>query len=333
MSYLDQLQAWLRRLLQPTSPAAPPVVPPEREEPPQSVRPRVLLITYNPIIRSEGGQRLTKVLGWGDVEELCRDYIADLHECSGGFLDYQIAEQIEVDAWPVKADGFCYDEDSFLRCWRSKTGWHQADAVDYEAIITQFDLLNRVESGQIDEVWLFAFPYAGFYESIMVGPEAFWCNAPPLPRTEGISRRFVIMGFNYERDVGPMLESFGHRVESHLTHTWRNWQGDDNLWERFILYDKKAPGKANCGWMHYAPNSLADYQWDNRTRVPSNCDDWLNFPDFQGLVREVDCSEWGNGDMRAHHKWWFKHLPKAPGQTRGIDNNWWRYGVDPNAVS
>ena len=34
--------------------------------------------------------------------------------------------------------------------------------------------------------------------------------------------------------------------------------------------------------------------------------------------------------MRAHHKWWFKHLPNAPGDTRGISNNWWLYGVDPN---
>jgi hypothetical protein len=129
-----------------------------------------------------------------------------------------------------------------------------------------------------------------------------------------------------------MLESFGHRVESHLRHAWRRVQGDDNLWERFILYDKKAPGQANVGWMHYAPNSLTDYDWGNRTRVPSNCDDWLNFPNFQGTVRQVNCTDWGNGDMREHHKWWFQRLPNAPGQTHSIANNWWWYGVDPNVV-
>ena len=42
---------------------------------------------------------------------------------------------------------------------------HDPDAVDYEAILEEFDLLARVESDQIDEVWLFGFPYAGFYES------------------------------------------------------------------------------------------------------------------------------------------------------------------------
>jgi hypothetical protein len=321
MSTWDRVWAWLESLFPPA----------EKAEPASSLRPRVLLITFSPVIRSEGMRKLTQVLGWRDVDELCREYIADLRECSKGFLDYQIVQQIEVDAWPVKVDGFRYDEHSFLQSWRTKSGFHQPDAVDYEAIINEFDLLQRVNSGQIDEVWLFAFPYAGFYESIMIGPGAFWCNAPEMPRTD-VSRRFVIMGFNYERGVGPMLESFGHRVESILRHTWRRQRGEDNLWERFILYDKKAPGKANCGWMHYAPNSETDYDWGNKTKVPSNCDDWLNFPNFEGIVRQVDCSDWGNGDMRAHHKWWYERLPNASGYTRGISNNWWWYGVDPNAV-
>jgi hypothetical protein len=334
MSFWYQLRALLRSLVQPEPPAPPEstVPPPSEEEPPSSLHPRVLLVIYNPTLQSERGRKLSEVLGWNDADRLCRDYIADLRECSKGFLEYEIVQRIEVDAWPLKADGFRYHERSFLRNWRSHSGWHQPDAVDYQAIIDDFDLLARVESGQIDEVWLFAFPYAGFYESLMVGPGAFWCNAPPMPRSDDISRRFVIMGFNYERDVGPMLESFGHRVESHLQQVWRPWGGDDNLWERFILYDKKAPGRANVGWMHYAPNSLADYDWGNKSYVPSNCDDWLSFPDFQGAVRQVNCTEWGNGDMRAHHKWWFRHLPNAAGHTGGISNNWWWYGVDPNAV-
>jgi hypothetical protein len=327
VSYWDQLKAFLRALVR----SKPPTPPPSGEEPPSSLHPRVLLINYDPIVESERGQKLTQVLGWNDVDRLCRDYIADLRECSDGFLDYEIVQRVDVDAWPLKVDGFRYDDRTFLQNWRTRQGWHQPDTVDYEAIIQDFDLLARVNAGQIDEVWLFAFPYAGFYESIMVGPGAFWCNSRPMAR-DNVNRRFVIMGFNYERSVGPMLESFGHRVESHLNQAWRRWHSDDNLWERFILYDKKAPGRANVGWMHYAPNSVTDYDWGNKTYVPSNCDDWLNFPEFQGIVRQVNCAEWGNGDMRAHHKWWFKHLPNAPGHTRGIANNWWWYGVDPNAV-
>jgi hypothetical protein len=299
--------------------------------PAPGLRPRVLLITFNPIIGSAGRRKLTQVLGWRDVEELCAGYIDDLRVCSKGYVDYQIVERIEVDEWPVKEDGFCYDERSFLSCWRRKDGFHKPDTADYGAIIRAFDLIKRINAQLIDEVWMFAFPYAGFYESRMVGPGAFWCNAPAMPRSD-VSRRFVMMGFNYERGVGPMLESFGPRVESILSHTWRHQTGGRNLWEQFILYDQKAPGRSNCGWMHYAPNSLTDYDWGNTTRVMSNCDDWLNFPNFRGTTRLVDCSDWGNGDMRAHHKWWYERLPNAEGHTWGVLNNWWWYAVDPNNV-
>ncbi len=327
MNYWEEFRAWLRSLFEPP----PHSVRQDTTEPPPSLQPRVLLITYNPIIESEGGRTLNEVMGWNDVDWLCREYIADLKECSQGFVNYEIVQRLDVDVWPVKEDGFRYDDATYLACWRNRSGWHQPDTVSYEAILAEFDLPARVEAGQIDEVWLFGFPYAGFYESRMVGPDAFWCNAPALSNHE-VSRQFVIMGFNYERRVGPMLESFGHRVESILRHTWRQVRGE-NLWERFILYDKIAPGRANCGWMHYAPNSQSDYEWGNTTYVPSNCDDWLNFPDFEGIVRQVNCSEWGNGDIRAHHKWWFQHLPKAAGHSQGISNNWWWYAVDPNAVT
>ena len=51
-----------------------------------------------------------------------------------------------------------------------------------------------------------------------------------------------------------------------------------------------------------------------------------------GTVRKVDATEWGGGDIRLHHKWWFGHLPHAPGETNGISNNWWKYIVDVNSV-
>ena len=82
--------------------------------------------------------------------------------------------------------------------------------------------------------------------------------------------------------------------------------------------------------MHFTPNSVQDYDWGNQTVVPSRCDDWLSFPNFQGLVRQVNCADWGNGDIREHHKWWLKHLPKVAGLTNGIGNNWWSYFIDPN---
>ena len=309
-------------------------VSPSRTPPthaPESVSPRVLVITHNPIIPFEGQRPLHQVLHWNDPYTLAQQYIADVEAASFGYVRYQIVEQIDADEFPVKADGFCYDADSYLFRWRSRTGFHYPDLVNYGRLLDQFGVKARVNSDQIDEVWLFGFPYAGYYESLMVGPDAFWCNAPPL-LDNSYQRRVVIMGFNYERGAGEMLENLGHRAEAIMAEVYRHKRGEANLWARFTRYDKSHPGQAECGTIHFAPNSDRDYDWGNGRYVPSLCDDWLNFPNLQGVSRRVNCEEWGNGNMRYHHLWWLGHLPHVSGKTNGILNNWWAYIVNPNLV-
>jgi hypothetical protein len=167
----------------------------------------------------------------------------------------------------------------------------------------------------------------------MGGPGAFWCNAAPLKNTEAAGRRFVIMGFSYERGMGEMLENMGHRAESILEKTFENLSGEENLWRRFIRHQKTAPGRAALGNIHFAPNSQKDYDWNNPEPVPSECDDWLhNFPHFKGVIRTVTAAEWGSGDIREHHKWWFRHIPRVAGRRNEIYNNWWQYIMNPNLV-
>ena len=298
----------------------------------ETVKPNVMMIIFNPIIESEGNKRLTEVFGWNDPDSLAEIYRSDLFEVSNGYLDYQIVKRIEVDEYPVKLDGFRYDDSTFLKCWRERAGFHQPDAVDYNAIFYKFDIICLVETGQIDEVWCFTFPYSGFWETTMAGKGAIYCNSDPVPNAEHCSRRFITYGFNYEREVGCMLENFGHAAESIMTHVFRNVTDDQNYWSQFTRYDQIAPGRANCGNVHFAPNSEKDYDWGNQRFVLSNCDDWYHFPNFKGITREVNCEEWGNGDMREHHKWWFRHIPKTRGQINGIYNNWWYYLANPNRV-
>ncbi len=293
------------------------------------ISPRVLLVIHNP---KQHGRKLTQILPWNDPDDLTHQYIQDLRVASRGFLNYQITERLEVDAFPRKEDGFQYDIDTYLFRWRSRTGFHLPDRVDYAALLRQFKIPARINLDQIDEVWLMAFPYAGYYESVMGGPDAFWCNAPPLGEIGRCNRRFVIMGFNYERGVGEMLESFGHRAESIMAHVYRHKRGEANLWQRFTRHEKTHPGHSECGTVHFAPNSERDYDWGNPRWVRSFCDSWLHFPDLSAPPRRVNCQEWGNGDIRAHHLWWLSHLPCAPGQTGGILHNWWAYIADPNLV-
>jgi len=293
---------------------------------------RILSITHNPQIPTRGGQKLHEVFGWNDPQDLEGKCIQDVFDCSMGRAQFEVVRRVEVNAFPVKQDGFIYTPEGYLSRWQSRSGFHQPDTVDYLQILKDFEVQSQLDTGFIDEVWLFGFPYAGYYESVMGGPGAFWCNAPALSGTEHWSRKFILMGFNYERGVGEMLEALGHRAESILSKVYRGTSEGKNMWERFTRYDLSHPGRSEVGNVHFAPNSERDYDWGNRRKVLSYCDDWYQFPNFPRQSRWVNCKEWGNGDTRLHHLWWFKHFPHFDGQWNGISQNWWNYVLDPNCV-
>ena len=315
-------------------PPKPTIAPDNPVEPPLVTILKTLVIVYNPTVDKSTGKKLSEHMKWNKVEDLAMGFMSDILLVSGGLVRYKIIERLNVDDFPAKVDGFKYDAQTYLNVVRGASQPYMPQEADYQAIIKQFQILQRVAREEIDEVWIFNFPHAGFYESIMGGPDAFWCNAPPLKNTEVSKRRFVIMGFSYERGIGEMLENMGHRAESILEKAFEKTPGDVNLWKRFIRHEKTHPGEAALGNVRFAPNSERDYGWNNPTPVLSECDDWLyNFPDFAGATREVTAAEWGNGDTRKHHIWWLKHFPKTMGRQNGIHNNWWQYIADPNNVT
>ena len=317
---------------------------------------RVALLIYDPRIAAEGGRRLHEVMGWNDPQVLAARYIDDVRQASHGLVQYEIVDSIERDAWPRKVDGFRYDDVSYMRCWRERRGFHQPDTADYAALLRDADFLRRVQADEVDELWMFAFPYGGFYESCMGGAGAIWCNGPVIADTEHVRRRFCVMGFSYERGVGEMLENLGHRAESIMEHVFRGVLEDDaatpasdfvrrlfgrkdaaagavdlstNLWRRFTRYDKSHPGAAQCGNVHFAPSSERDYDWGNPREVVSGADDWLNYPHLTGAVRRMRAADWGGGDIRAHHLWWMQRFPHVSGDTlSGRPHNWWRAIAD-----
>jgi hypothetical protein len=319
----------------PTPPPAPrPTTPPDNTtEPAQIVTSKVLVIVYDPVVDSATGKKLSQHLGWSRAEDLITRYVADISDVSKGLARYQIVQREDVDEFPVQSDGFRYTVDSYLSVFRGTTPPQSPGWVDYKAIFTRFNLLQRIANNELDELWVFSFPYAGFYESVMAGKGAFWCNSNPLLDTAQCPRRFLTMGFSLERGVGEMLEAFAHRSESVMAKVYERTVADANLYGRFSRYDKKNPGQSECGTVHYAPNSERDYDWNNQRFVASKCDDWYNFPKFTGATRQVNCADWGNGDIRQHHLWWLDHFPRVSGRTYGIANNWWQYIIDPNRVT
>ena len=303
------------------------------EAPPRITSLKTLVIVYDPTVDVRSGKKLSEYMHWNRVEELARGFMSDILQTSRGLARYQIVQRIDVDGFPTKVDGYHYDARTYLDVIRGVVRPHMPQEADYYELIERFNILQRIALREIDEAWVFSFPYGGLYESIMGGPGAFWCSAPPLRRTEAAGRRFVIMGFSCERGIGEMLENMGHRAEAILEKTFEGLPGEDNLWQRFIRHEKTAPGRAAVGNLHFAPNSQGDYDWNNPGSVESECDEWLrNFPNLKGEMRSVTSAEWGYGDIREHHKWWFKHLPRVGGSTNGIHHNWWQYVMDPNHV-
>jgi hypothetical protein len=293
---------------------------------------KVLVIVFHPTDPDDQGRKLPEILGWNDVDVLIPEYISDLKKCSHGIANYQVVEKIEVDEFPLKQDGFRYEMKGYRHSLQSRSGFHQPDHVDYESIIDQYHLIERINRKEMDEVWLFGFPYAGFYESRMVGPGSFFCNAPPLDIYNHCLRRFVIMGFNYERGVGEMLESMGHRAEFTMSQVFRNDHRESNLWRKFCRIERTHPGQSQVGTVHFAPNSRRDYDWGNTRPVFSFSDTWFKFPELDGEKRRMDSRDWGNGDIRLHHLWWFAHLPHFNGMSDGISFNWWEYILDPDRI-
>ena len=312
-----------------------PTIPPQPTEPvgqqPPPIHPKVLLVIYNPTVPSQNNRKLSEVLGWNDPDALVQSFIGDIQYASYGYANFTIVERIEANRFPIKSDWFAYSPDEYVQDWKTQSGFHNPDAVNYQLILNDFNIVSKINDGSIDEVWLMGFPYAGFRESRMGGPGAFFCNGEVLLNIP-TSRRFDIMGFSYQRWVGEMFESMSHRAESIMNQVFRNTSGTANFWQRFTLYDVIAPGNSEVGSVHYAPNSQIDYDWGNSRNVLSRCSNWYSFPDLSGQPVNVNCSEWGNGDIRLHHIWWLRHFPHLTGETNMISYNWWKYIIDPNNV-
>jgi hypothetical protein len=120
---------------------------------------------------------------------------------------------------------------------------------------------------------MFGGPYFGFYESRMAGQKAFWCNAPGIEQN---CKRFVMMGFNYERGVREMIHSFGHRAESILAVHFGSQQflaklygqqplpAPQNEYEKWLLEHgsvHRSPGGEDYGQNEYDWVSALKQSW------------------------------------------------------------------------
>ncbi|MFA6603194.1 MAG: dockerin type I domain-containing protein [Candidatus Shapirobacteria bacterium] len=297
----------------------------------ENVTKKVLVLDFNPIIESRGNKKLTEVLGWNDPLTLEEKYVNDITEASGGYLRYEIKERQVLDAFPIKTDGFKYTDEAYLDCNASGgSRCHSPDEMDYQKVIAEYGVCERVNSGEIDELWLWGGPWFGYMESTMAGPGAFGTNGGAIGGTN-CNKKLNIMGFSYHVGVDNMLEDLGHRFEGTMIRLFGGWDMKrgkspfDKFTYNFVENEQRE--YYGCGNVHCPFNCQGGYDWGNPRYMNTNCNDWVNYPNLTGKVENINCTEWGcNG--YGYKKWWLAHLPKSTGVTEGVLNNWWEYLSD-----
>ncbi len=298
---------------------------------------KVYLLVYNPILSN--GQDFDTYMGWPLYPSLVDGIISSFKTASHGKLQYKVTYTYLVnDQWPVKIDGFRYSEPEYLTAYQNGTP-HEPNDVDYDAILgdPRFDICGKLNRGEMDELWIYAGPYDGFYESRLVGPGGYAYNSPPMTNSFGCNKLLPIMGLNFERGVAEALHSFGHRTEATMVEVYGSWEQNRTAhnWERYTLVKALSPSYSysGCGNIHYPPNGVTDYDYGNPGTTLTNCNDFLNYPNLsnpQTVAKPVTCMTW-SCDHEAYLMYWYSHLPYQTGCTNdAIANNWWLYFSDVN---
>lgn len=299
----------------------------------------VIVINFDPVLKTRQGLKLHEQFKWSDPWKLTDRMIADAKECSGGYVDYRVVERVDFDGFPTFRNGFTYTEETFLQMWEKDREKADKGMTSFARLFKQFDLESKIKKLDVREIWLWGAPYFQWDElhwkipgdRVPYQTDNPWFYRPyDIP---DVGRTVWIMGWNYERGEGEMLESYCHRIESVLSLTvgrgvWDPAKVRDNVWNQFSRVDKDSPGESEVGTVHFAPNSKGDYDWNNTNAVQTFADDWLTYPKLPRVKKLQNAKSGGWEGIIGHHQWWMTRLPRAPGITDGFYNNWWQYIVN-----
>lgn len=299
----------------------------------------VIVIHFDPVLKTRNNLKLHEYMKWSDPWRLTDQMVADAKLASEGYVDYRVVETIEHDGFTTFRDGFTYTEQAFLNMWEKDRASANAGMTSFQWLFNKFDLAAKIRAKDVREIWLWGAPYMAWDElhwktpgdKIPYPTENPWFYRPyDIP---DVGRTVWIMGWNYERGEGEMLESYCHRIESVLALTvgrgvWDHKRTPENVWNRFTRVDKDFPGEAEVGSVHYAPNSQSDYDWSNTNSVWTYADDWLTYPALPRHKKRSNAASGGWDGIVAHHRWWMKRLPHSPGMADGFYCNWWQYIVN-----
>lgn len=129
-----------------------------------------------------------------------------------------------------------------------------------------------------------------------------------------LRKTYTVYHYNYQRGPSEATEDHMHQIEAVLREA-----NEDLFWRKFV----GEVGEGRCGWTHFPPNGVRDYDWANRSMVWTDIEDWR--PEGGGQKQRMNCDRW-NSDSLTWFIYWMQNLP---GHNNGLTyrgkplTNWW----------
>lgn len=205
-----------------------------------------------------------------------------------------------------------------LPTW-NKAG-HRVPMTDYNAIMNRIDVASWVAKG-VKQFWIWGY-HGGvidMWESNMSGPHGDISNSDRDPYDLPVlDRTYTVFHYNYGRGPSEAVEDHMHQIEALLRTL-----DPELFWDRFV----GRTGQGRCGWAHFPPNGVRDYDWANPRPIMTDIEDW---EPSGGPQTRLDSRRW-NRDSLTWFVYWMQNLPAADG---GLDykgrpvNDWWWFVAD-----
>jgi hypothetical protein len=225
-------------------------------------------------------------------------------------LRYRIVDSLELQeplpTWPKPGD--------------------RAPMTDYNAVMRRIDIRHWVEEQGVHEVWLWGYHggVIGIWESNMAGPFGDVSNSDrSLADLPLLNRTYTVYHYNYQRGASEAVEDHMHQIEAVLNHVDRHL-----FWDLFVGKTKEG----RCGWSHFPPNAVRDYDWANATHVLTDIEDWK--PEGHGQCKRLNCERW-QGNSLAWFVYWMQNIPGHNNALTYRDRqltNWWSFIGDFDAA-
>ncbi len=350
-----------------------------------NINPTLYSITDSTLYPNNEGNH-PKVTDWFGHSEtaLVDELVEDLEYASHGYLDVNIVKTERLNEFPKYTKEFylndtttakSFDERTYIERSRSKNNSNKGDwynfvmnkayegkysptgfTYDYEYLIEKYDLVNKKNAGEFDQVWLCSLDPSDAYEDMMVGRTPYWVNGGTIQKD---CSNFIIFSPTFSRRDSS-LHALGHAFENIVRRAFNIKNGEqkdytekgydvtnDEQWQKLNLWEKFSLSKFNCtgnytgaGNVHLPPNAEAAYDYQNPNSVYSNWVDWKDYPNLTGKKELTNYTAWMNqteldklqgknenkSSDRMFMRWWLSLFPHVTGYyDDGHFNNWWKY--------